>query len=37
VPDRRCAEAQFRWQQGERLSWSEMAYVREGCVTGARR
>ena len=36
VYDRRCSEAQFRWQQGERLSWGEMAYVREGCVGSAR-
>ncbi len=36
-PDRRCAEAQFRWQQGGRLSWAEMAYVREGCSTGTSR
>lgn len=37
VVDRRCSEAQFRWQQGERLSWGEMAYVREGCVGSAHR
>ncbi|MBX9697796.1 MAG: hypothetical protein K2X74_00110 [Acetobacteraceae bacterium] len=34
--DRRCSDAQFRWQQGERLSWAEMAYIRQGCATGAR-
>ena len=25
-------EVGFRWQQGERLSWGEMAYIREGCA-----
>lgn len=37
VYDRRCAEAQFRWQQGERLSWADMAYVRQGCAAPPRR
>ena len=35
--DRRCSDAQFRWQQGGSLSWSEMAYLRDGCTTTAGR
>ncbi|WP_135467256.1 hypothetical protein [Crenalkalicoccus roseus] len=34
--DRRCLDAMFRWQQGERLSAAEMAYLREGCATTGR-
>jgi hypothetical protein len=30
--DPRCANAMFRWQQGEALSWSDMSYVRNGCA-----
>jgi hypothetical protein len=30
--DRRCADAMYRWQQGEWVGWSEMAYLRQGCV-----
>lgn len=32
VVDPRCVDAQFRWAQGQRLSWGEMAYVRNGCT-----
>jgi hypothetical protein len=35
--DQRCAAAQFRWQQGEQLSWGEMAYIRQGCVAARTR
>jgi hypothetical protein len=35
--DQRCMEAQFRWQQGARLTAAEMAHVREGCALAALR